>query len=118
MAFLGGEQIPCSRPARRSPGVFRHASDSAVEDDPDVRVLMEHVLIGDSYSVDPVSTVAAGRALLGRERYDLVLADGVLPDGGGLAVADDAERRGIPAIVVTGYAFSFPKGALPAMSCC
>jgi len=98
--------------------VFRHASDSAVEDDPDVRVLMEHVLIGDSYSVDPVSTVAAGRALLGRERYDLVLADGVLPDGGGLAVADDAERRGIPAIVVTGYAFSFPKGALPAMSCC
>jgi hypothetical protein len=35
--------------------------------------------------------------------------DGVLPDGTGLAVAEDAEWRGIPTIVVTGYGFRFPK---------
>jgi CheY-like chemotaxis protein len=36
-----------------------------------------------------------------------VLADGVLPDGTGMEVADDAHRRGIPAIIVTAYAFRF-----------
>src|SRR5437763_6887533 len=80
-----------------------------VEDDADVRVLMEHVLISDRYDVDPASTIAAARTLIGRNRYDLVLADGVLPDGSGIAIAEEAERRGIPAIVVTAYAFRFPK---------
>jgi DNA-binding response OmpR family regulator len=80
-----------------------------VEDDADVRVLMEHVLIGDGYQVDPVSTVGAARTLLGRTRYDLVLADAVLPDGSGIEVAGEAEARGLPVIVVTAYAFRLPK---------
>ena len=80
-----------------------------VEDDADVRVLMEHVLISDRYDVDPAPTIAAARTLIGRKRYDLVLADGVLPDGSGIQIAEEAERRGIPAIIVTAYAFRFPK---------
>src|SRR5438874_13076446 len=83
-----------------------------VEDDADVRVLMEHVLIGDRYEVDPAPTIAAARTLIGRKRYDLVLADGVLPDGSGIEIADEAERRGIPTIIVTAYAFRFPKREL------
>jgi two-component system response regulator (stage 0 sporulation protein F) len=83
-----------------------------VEDDAGVRVLMEHVLIGERYEVDPVDTAAAAIALLEKHAYDLVLADGVLPDGSGIQVADEAERRGIPAIVVTAYAFRFPKREL------
>src|SRR5438874_5098205 len=83
-----------------------------VEDDADVRVLMEHVLISDGYDVDPAPTIAAGRTLIGRKRYDLVLADGVLPDGSGIEIAKEAERRGIPAILVTAYAFRLPKDQL------
>src|SRR5260221_8442810 len=65
-----------------------------VEDDADVRVLMEHVLIGDRYEVDPAATVAAADALLQRRHYDLVLADGVLPDGTGMEIARQAQRSG------------------------
>jgi DNA-binding response OmpR family regulator len=80
-----------------------------VEDDLDVRVLMEHVLAGDGYEVDPVSTVAAARTLLRGNKYDLALVDGVLPDGSGIVVAEEADALGIPAIVATAYAFRFPK---------
>src|SRR3954454_16967117 len=83
-----------------------------IEDDEQVRVLMEHVLIRDGYAVDATSTVAAARSLLSSWEYDLVLTDGALPDGSGLAVADEAERRDIPVMVLTGYAFRFPKREL------
>ena len=83
-----------------------------VEDDADVRVLMEHVLIGDRYEVDPAATVAAADALLRRRHYDLVLADGVLPDGTGMEVARQAQRSGTPAIIITAYAFRLPKADL------
>jgi len=64
-----------------------------VEDDQGVRVLMEHVLIGGGYQVDPAATLEAPRTLIGLVRYDLVLADGVLPDGSGIVIAEEAERR-------------------------
>jgi DNA-binding NtrC family response regulator len=80
--------------------------------DADVRVLMEHVLIGERYDVDPTGTVAAARTLLQRNHYDLVLADGVLPDGTGMAIANEAVRRGTPVIIVTAYAFRLPKHEL------
>jgi CheY-like chemotaxis protein len=83
-----------------------------VEDDLDIRVLMEHVLLAERYEVDPAGTVAAAQTLLGRSRYDLVLADGVLPDGTGIDVAEEARRRGIPAIIVTAYAFRLPREQL------
>ena len=83
-----------------------------VEDDADVRVLMEHVLTGERYDVDPAGTVAAALTLLGRRRYALVLADGVLPDGSGMEIATAAHRRGVPAIIVTAYAFRLPKAEL------
>jgi two-component system, OmpR family, response regulator len=80
-----------------------------VEDDPDVRMLMEHVLTGEGYRVDPVGTVEAGRTALASNKYDLALVDGVLPDGSGIVVAEEADKLGIPAIVATAYAFRFPK---------
>jgi CheY-like chemotaxis protein len=49
---------------------------------------------------------------LARNRYDLALADGVLPDGTGLVIADEAERRVVPAIIITSYAFRLPKDDL------
>lgn len=83
-----------------------------VEDDNDVRVLLEHVLIAERYRVDPAATLAAGRMLLGRNHYHLLLADGVLPDGTGMQLADDARRRGIPVIIMTSYGFRFSQTEL------
>ena len=78
-----------------------------VEDDRDVRLLVEHVLILERYEVDQAATIEAGRALLRRNHFDLVLTDAALPDGTGLELAAQAERRGIPVIVMTAYAFRF-----------
>lgn len=78
-----------------------------VEDDRDVRLLVEHVLMLERYEVDQAATIEAGRALLGRNHFDLVLTDAALPDGTGLELATQAERRGIPVIVMTAYAFRF-----------
>ena len=79
-----------------------------VEDDKDVRLLVEHVLLREGYDVDAAATLAAARALLADHQYQLVLADGALPDGTGMQIGEEAERRGIPVIVMTAYAIRFP----------
>jgi CheY-like chemotaxis protein len=78
-----------------------------VEDDKDVRLLVEHVLIRERYEVDATATLQAGRRLLAGNRYDLLLTDAALPDGTGIELAHRAEERGIPVIVMTAYAFRF-----------
>jgi two-component system, NtrC family, response regulator HydG len=77
-----------------------------VEDDPNVRAVFQHVLLDAGYAVDTRKTVEGGSAALCRRDYDLVVADGRLPDGTGLELAEKARNRGIAALVVTGYAFS------------
>src|ERR1700674_2100612 len=82
-----------------------------IEDDLDVRLMMEHVLLGEGYEVDTAETSAGGAELLDRRRYDLVIADARLPDGSGLALADKAKAQGIPALIITGYAFALHNDA-------
>ncbi|HTZ35609.1 MAG TPA: response regulator [Stellaceae bacterium] len=76
-----------------------------VEDDADIRFLWEHVLLDQGYQVDSAESIAAGGGLLEERAYDLVVVDGRLPDGTGVALAEAATQRGLPALVVTGYAF-------------
>lgn len=83
-----------------------------VEDDPDLRPLLEHVLIGDRHEVDIAETVSGGLALLASSTYDLVIADGRLPDGTGMQVAAQAEADGAKALIITGYAFDLPREEL------
>jgi DNA-binding response OmpR family regulator len=83
-----------------------------VEDDPDVRPLMQHVLFGEGHAVDAVATLAAARALLEVNRYDLLLADAELPDGKGTALAREARERGLNALIVTGYALRLSEAEL------
>lgn len=64
-----------------------------VEDDADVRLILEHVLLDERYEVDTTATVSGGKELLGRRSYDLVLADGKLPDSAGMDVADAASEK-------------------------
>lgn|SRR5579872_1794121 len=83
-----------------------------IEDDPDLRPLLEHVLVGVQHDVDVAETVSGGLALLSAHTYDLVIADGRLPDGTGMEVAAQAEADGVKALVITGYAFDLPREEL------
>ena len=83
-----------------------------VEDDRDVRMLLEHVLLDAGYVVDCVSSVAAACLCLAESKYDLVLTDGKLGDGSGITIADDAADRGMKALVVTGYMLQLSKDEL------
>ena len=75
-----------------------------VEDDPDLRFLLSHVLYDGGYEIDPAESFVAAKRRLGSKRYDLVLADAILADGSGLTIADLAAEQGIPALILTGYA--------------
>ena len=69
-----------------------------VEDDANVLMLLEHVLCGDGYDVDTASTVEQARSHLAqRPGYDLVVADGRLPDGTGMAGSRRSGPDGGPA---------------------
>ena len=83
-----------------------------VDDDDGVRTLLEHVLIAERYEVDAAKTAAEVRSFLERNHYNLLLANHVLPDGRGVQIAEEASRRGIPVILMTAYAFRFPKDDL------
>jgi DNA-binding response OmpR family regulator len=72
-----------------------------VEDDLDVGLLLEHILMSAGYSVDRASTASDSRGLIASKAYDLVLADGVLPDGTGIEIADQAKARGMKALIIT-----------------
>jgi DNA-binding response OmpR family regulator len=68
-------------------------------------VLLEHVLFDAGYEVDSATTLAEARSLLDTVNYDLLLADGRLPDGTGMELAERAEAGGAKVLIITGYAF-------------
>ena len=90
----------------------RMTSILLVEDDADLRLLLEHVLLGAGYEVDSGESVHAALAQLDARAYDLVVADGRLPDGTGMTVAERAVEGGARALIITGYAFELPKEQL------
>jgi two-component system response regulator PilR (NtrC family) len=84
-----------------------------VEDDVDVRPLLEHILkIEARYDVVAVESVANALVLLEEQPFDLVVTDVNLPDGSGLRVADKAKAKGLRALVFTGHGLSLSPGAL------
>ncbi len=83
-----------------------------VEDDIDVRPLMEHILGGAGYDVVSVETVTNARILLDANPFDLVVTDGKLIDGTGLDVAEKARAQGIAVLILTGYALQLPQERL------
>jgi DNA-binding response OmpR family regulator len=64
-----------------------------VEDDAEVRLLVEHVLLNADYEVDSAETLTAGLRALGRSGYDLVVADGRLSDGTGISLPTTRRKR-------------------------
>ena len=80
-----------------------------VEDDANLRPLLHHILWDGGYQVDVTDCVASANALLESRDYDLVLADGRLPDGTGMMVARTADEKGVSTLIITGYAFDLPR---------
>jgi len=77
-----------------------------VEDDPDVRSLVEAMVGSLGYRVITASTAAEGRSALDSQDIDLVLSDVVLPGGvNGPAFAQEARdlRPGLRLIFMSGY---------------
>ena len=83
-----------------------------VEDDVDVRPLLEHILLDAEFAVTAVETQANALALLDKQPFDLVVTDVNLPDGSGLKVADRAKELGVRALVFTGHGLSLKPGML------
>lgn len=76
-----------------------------VDDEEDIRELIELSLIRLGLACDTAGTVAEARALLASREYRLCLTDMRLPDGDGLQLVEyiQAERPGLPVAVITAY---------------
>jgi two-component system, NtrC family, response regulator PilR len=76
-----------------------------VDDEADLRELLEITLLKMGLDVDSAATVREARALLGRTEYALVLTDMRLPDGLGLELVREvaANGRNTPIAVITAY---------------
>ncbi|HEV2546648.1 MAG TPA: response regulator [Stellaceae bacterium] len=86
-----------------------------VEDDLDVRALLEYVLGTEGgFEVTAVESVANATALLAAQPFDLVVTDVNLPDGNGLRIADQAKAKGVKALVLTAHGLSLAPGELAA----
>jgi DNA-binding response OmpR family regulator len=86
-----------------------------VEDDLDVRPLLEYVLGTEGgYAVTAVESVANAAMLLAAQPFDLVVTDVNLPDGNGLRVADQAKANGVKVLVLTAHGLSLEPGELAA----
>jgi two-component system response regulator PilR (NtrC family) len=76
-----------------------------IDDEADLRELLEITLVKMGLDVDSASTVREARALLGQHDYALVLTDMRLPDGTGLELVREVagQGRGTPIAVITAY---------------
>ncbi|QJE00577.1 sigma-54-dependent Fis family transcriptional regulator [Massilia forsythiae] len=76
-----------------------------VDDEADLRELLEITLLKMGLDVDSAATIREARALLADKDYALVLTDMRLPDGLGLELVREvaASHRGTPIAVITAY---------------
>jgi two-component system, NtrC family, response regulator PilR len=76
-----------------------------VDDEADLRELLELTLIGMGLDVDCAGTLADARRLLDQQSYSLCLTDMRLPDGQGLELLAHISRAStnIPVAVITAY---------------
>jgi DNA-binding response OmpR family regulator len=81
-----------------------------VEDDPGILALFEQVLLLAGYDVDTGETFQTANDLLASGEYDLLVTDGRLPGGTGMALAYKAKEKGIVTLIVTGFLHSFNRG--------
>ena len=76
-----------------------------VDDEADLRELLELTLVGMGLDVDCAADLKAARDLLQRHRYALCLTDMRLPDGDGLSLVSwiSENRQEVPVAVITAF---------------
>src|SRR3954466_3733060 len=76
-----------------------------VDDEPDIRELLELTLVKMGLGVQSVGTLADAKAEVKAERFDLCLTDMRLPDGQGLDLVRHIASLGadLPVAVITAY---------------
>lgn len=84
---------------RRAAASDRQPRVLHVEDDPDILRVIDAMLV-EQCELTAATTLAAARAALLRQEFDLVLLDVGLPDGSGLELLDTIEHRVRPPRVV------------------
>lgn len=77
-----------------------------VDDEEDIRELIEMSLLRMGLGSDGAGTVAEARELLASKRYRLCLTDMRLPDGDGLELVEyiQQQQQGLPVAVITAFA--------------
>jgi DNA-binding response OmpR family regulator len=73
-----------------------------LEDDRSIVDLLSALLQDDGYYVSSTGRVADATQILQKTQVDLLIADIVLPDGTAFAVIDEAKRRNIACLLMTG----------------
>jgi DNA-binding response OmpR family regulator len=77
-----------------------------VDDDPDIRALVEHHLTAAGYGVALAGSAAEARAAMERRKPDLLIADIAMPGVSGVefvaSLREDPALAGIPVIYLTG----------------
>jgi len=77
-----------------------------VEDEPDIGEVLDMALSGEGYIVDLVTTATEALSRLRAIKYELVISDWRLPDGGdGMLVVGKAADLGSKTMVMSGYLF-------------
>jgi len=86
-------------------GAAHTAQVLVVDDEPDIRELLERTLIKMGLGVASVGTVSEAKERLKDERFDLCLTDMRLPDGEGLELVRHIAALGadLPVAVITAY---------------
>jgi len=76
-----------------------------VDDEPDLRELLEITLVKMGLDVDSAESIAAARSLLGSREYALVLTDMRLPDGLGIDLVREvaSDHKNLPIAVLTAF---------------
>ena len=87
------------------PGAARSAQVLVVDDEPDIRELLELTLVKMGLGVESVGSIAEAKERLRSERYDLCLTDMRLADGEGLELVRHIAglAADLPVAVITAY---------------
>src|SRR5258708_17420291 len=103
-----------NRRAERRTGLVQ-GSVLVIDDEADIRELLELSLVRMGLAVECAGTVAAAKQLLQSKRYDLCLTDMRLPDGDGLDLVRfiGVECADLPVAAIT--AFGSTENALAAL---
>ena len=74
-----------------------------VDDHDDLLIILHEALTSGGHRAECVRTLAAGEQAFAARCHDLVIADLVLPDGYGYALAERVHAQGRRAVLISGY---------------